>query len=357
MIEVRHLRKEYADVTPLEDVCADIRDGDVIAVIGPSGTGKSTLLRCINLLERPTSGSIRVDGEEILDGGCDISRLRQKVGMVFQSFNLFGHLTAIENVMRPQMDLLGRSKQEAYDNSVELLKSVGLLKAALKYPDEMSGGQRQRVAIARALAMDPEVILFDEPTSALDPAMVAEVETAIGNLAKAGRTMMIVTHEMRFARSVSNRVFYMDAGGIYEEGPTDQIFDNPTKELTRRFMRSLKVLEIVIDDPNFDFPGAFSRIIEYCSKNRIPGKTATNIQLIFEELLYQILLPELPEAGLVFAVEYSEADGTEVLITYHGEPIDLERTENKLALAIVKGVALDMGCKADGDKNLIRIRL
>ena len=357
MIEIRHLRKEYADVTPLEDVSADVNDGDVIAVIGPSGTGKSTLLRCINLLEQPTSGSIRVDGEEILDGSCDVSRLRQKIGMVFQSYNLFGHLTAIENIMRPQTDLLGRSKQEAYDYGVELLKSVGLLNIALKYPDELSGGQRQRVAIARALAMDPEVILFDEPTSALDPAMVTEVEAAINNLAKAGRTMMIVTHEMRFARSVSNRVFYMDQGGIYEEGPTDEVFDHPKKELTRRFMKSLKVLEIVIDDPNFDYPGALSRIIEYCSKNRIPGRTATNIQLVFEELLYQILLPELTEVDLVFAVEYSETDGTEVLITYHGDPIDLEGAENDLALAIVKGIALDMECKSDGDKNLIRIRL
>ena len=357
MIEIRHLKKAYADVTPLADVNADIYDGDVIAVIGPSGTGKSTLLRCINLLEKPTSGSIRIDGEEILSGDCDISRLRQKVGMVFQSFNLFGHLTAIENIMRPQMDLLGRGKQEAYDYGVELLKSVGLLNQALKYPDELSGGQRQRVAIARALAMDPQVILFDEPTSALDPAMVAEVEATINNMAKTGRTMMIVTHEMRFARSISNRVFFMAEGGIYEEGPTEEIFNHPERELTRRFMRSAKVLEIHIDDVNFDFPGAFSRIIEYCSRNRVSGKTAMAIELVFEELVYQILWPKLLEPNLRFIVEHSETDGTEILITHMGKPVDLCETDNELALSISKGVIADMQVLASDGDTSIRIKL
>ena len=357
MIEIRHLRKSFADATPLKDVNADINDGDVIAVIGPSGTGKSTLLRCINLLEKPTSGSIRVNGEEIVDGGYDVSLLRQKIGMVFQSFNLFGHLTAIENIMRPQMDLLGRQKQEAYDRSIELLKQVGLLSLALKYPDEMSGGQKQRVAIARALAMDPDVILFDEPTSALDPAMVAEVEMAIRSLAKAGRTMMIVTHEMRFARSISNRVFYMDQGEIYEEGPTEKVFDHPERELTRRFIRNLKVLEIAIDDFNFDFPSVSSRIIEYCSKNRIAGKMAMRIQLVFEELVYQILLPEMSKADLLFTVEYAETERTDIHIRYGGTPVDPEQTENELALTLLKGFALEMQSQTTGDENSIHIRL
>ena len=357
MIEIKHLRKVYADTTPLEDVSATIHDGDVVAVIGPSGTGKSTLLRCINLLEKPTSGSIRVDGEEILGDGCNVSRLRQKVGMVFQSFNLFGHLTAIENIMRPQMDLLGRGKQEAYDRGVELLKSVGLLNQALKYPDELSGGQRQRVAIARALAMDPEVILFDEPTSALDPNMVAEVEAAINSLAEAGKTMMIVTHEMRFARSISNRVFFMAEGGIYEEGPTEKIFNNPKKELTRRFMRSAKVLEIVIDHPNFDFLGVFSRIDEYCSKNKISDKITMQIELVFEELVYTILWPKLPKAYVTFVVEYTETDGTEILVTHEGGPIDMGQAENEFALSISNEVAADMQIQTKDGRTTIRIRL
>ena len=357
MIEIRHLKKAYPESTPLKDISTDINSGDVIAVIGPSGTGKSTLLRCINLLERPTEGSIRIDGQEILDGGCDISLLRQKVGMVFQSFSLFSHLTAIENIMKPQMDLLGRGKQEAYDRSIGLLKQVGLLKQALRYPDEMSGGQRQRIAIARALAMDPEIILFDEPTSALDPSMVAEVETVIHDLAKEGRTMMIVTHEMRFARAVSNRVFFMDQGEIYEEGPTEKIFEDPEKERTRRFIRSLKVLEIAVDDLRFDYPGACSRIIEYCRKNRIPGKTAMHIQMIFEELVYQILLPAMTEADLLFTAEYSESEGTGIIIRYKGEPVDPEQTENRMALSIVKGIITGMESGTEEEENIIRVRL
>ena len=179
MIEIEHLKKEYENVTPLEDVNVTINEGDIISVIGPSGTGKSTLLRCINLLETPTSGTIRVDGEEITAPKYDISSIRKKMGMVFQSFNLFGHMTVIENVMIPPMDLLGKSKQEAYDEGMKLLRMVGLAQKALNYPDELSGGQKQRVAIARTLAMDPEIILFDEPTSALDPTMVGEVQAVI----------------------------------------------------------------------------------------------------------------------------------------------------------------------------------
>ena len=207
MIKIEHLRKEYPNVTPLKDVSVEINDGDVISVIGPSGTGKSTLLRCINLLEKPTSGHITIDGQEITDPKCNVPMLRRKMGMVFQGFNLFGHLTVIENIMLAPMDLLGKSKQEAYDTGMQLLRTVGLAEKALNYPDELSGGQKQRIAIARTLAMDPDVILLDEPTSALDPTMVGEVQAVIRDLAKTGKTMMIVTHEMGFARAISNRVF------------------------------------------------------------------------------------------------------------------------------------------------------
>ena len=184
MIKIEHLRKEYANITPLKDVSTVINDGDVISVIGPSGTGKSTLLRCINQLEKPTSGKIWMDDVEITDPKCDINKVRQKMGMVFQSFNLYGHKTVIENIMLAPMDLLGRSKQEAYDEGMRLLRTVGLAEKALSYPDELSGGQKQRIAIARTLAMDPDVILLDEPTSALDPTMVGEVQTVIQDLPK-----------------------------------------------------------------------------------------------------------------------------------------------------------------------------
>ncbi|MDO5133290.1 MAG: amino acid ABC transporter ATP-binding protein [Eubacteriales bacterium] len=353
MIEIRNLKKSYPDATPLENVNADIRDGDVIAVIGPSGTGKSTLLRCINLLETPTAGSIRIDGEEILDPSCDVSRIRQKLGMVFQSFNLFGHLTAIENIMLPQMDLAGKSKQEAYNRGMELLHRVGLANVALHYPDEMSGGQKQRVAIARALAMDPEIIMFDEPTSALDPTMVSEVQAVIRDLARTGKTMLIVTHEMHFARTVSNRVFYMDNGGIYEDGTPEEIFEHPRKELTRRFIRNIKVLEIAISDRRFDFPDAYNRITEYCSRNQIPPKTGIRIQLVFEELVQQILMPVLPDPDLIFTVEYSGADeSAEITVDYSGEPYDPEKTENTLSFTLLKGAVPEMTCGTSDHEEL-----
>jgi len=199
MIRIEHLRKVYPNATPLADVNVTINKGDVISIIGPSGTGKSTLIRCINMLETPTSGDIWVDGVHITDKKCDINKVRQKMGMVFQSFNLFNHMNVIENIMAAPMDLLKRTKQQAYDEGMKLLRMVGLADKAFNYPDELSGGQKQRVAIARTLAMEPEVILFDEPTSALDPTMVGEVQAVIRELARQGLTMMIVTQEMRFA--------------------------------------------------------------------------------------------------------------------------------------------------------------
>ena len=290
MIRLEHIRKEYPGVVPLADVSAEIRDGDVISVIGPSGTGKSTLLRCINMLETPTSGSIWLDDTEITAPGCDLSKVRQKMGMVFQSFHLFSHLSVIENLMLAPIDLLGQSRQEAYDKGLELLKTVGLVDKAKSYPDQLSGGQKQRVAIARTLAMGPEIILFDEPTSALDPAMVGEVQAVIRELSRSGKTMMIVTHEMEFARSICNRVFYMDEGGIYEEGPPEQVFQNPVRERTRRFIRRLQILELVVDSRNYDFAAVESRIREHCSKQHLSPSLQNRLQLVFEELVHQQLV-------------------------------------------------------------------
>ena len=279
--------------------------------------------------------------------------------MVFQSFNLFGHLTAIENVMKPQIDLLSRSRQEAYDRGIQLLRRVGLARQALKYPDEMSGGQKQRVAIARALAMDPEIILFDEPTSALDPAMIGEVEAVIRDLARDGKTMMIVTHEMNFARSIANRVFYMDNGEIYEEGTPEQIFTNPQKELTKRFIHKLKVLEIEIEESSFDIPGAYSRIAEYCSRNQIPKKTAFRIQLVFEELVQQILLPKPETMLLRFRSLYSETnESAEVIVEFSGEEFNPEAEKNQLALTLIRNAASDIHSEITQDEILCnRIRM
>ena len=338
MIKIEHLKKEYSNVTPLKDVTVEIRDGDIISVIGPSGTGKSTLLRCINLLETPTEGHIWLDDVEITDKKCDICKVRQRMGMVFQSFNLFGHLTVIENIMLSPVDLKGVSRQEAYDRGMELLRMVGLAEKALNYPDELSGGQKQRIAIARTLAMDPDIILLDEPTSALDPTMVGEVQAVIRDLAKMGKTMMIVTHEMNFARAISNRVFFMDEGGIYEDGTPEQIFEHPRRENTRRFIKRLKVLELNIENPDYDFLGMAGLIDTYCNKNQITPRLAGRIQLAFEEIVQ--LLVHMPDHPRIRAVcEYSEAtEAAEWAIHYTGSRNDVSASGDGIALSVLKGI-------------------
>ena len=342
MIRIEHLTKEYANTTPLRDVSVEIHDGDVISVIGPSGTGKSTLLRCINLLEKPTAGSIWLDDTEITDPGCDISRVRQRMGMVFQSFNLFGHLTVIENIMLAPMDLKGKSRQEAYDQGMQLLRMVGLPDKALSYPDELSGGQKQRVAIARTLAMDPDVILFDEPTSALDPTMVGEVEAVIRNLARTGKTLLIVTHEMAFARAVCNRMFYMDESGIYEEGTPEQIFEHPRREKTRRFVYRLKGLEIKISGKDYDYPGTLGKIQEYCRRNQIAGRMAARMELVFEEAM-QLLLSRLPEAALLLTIEYAQESDTAALnVDCSGDAREALGREDPLPLSILRSMTQEM---------------
>ena len=236
MISVRHLQKSFDGVAVMRDVNAEIEKGEVISIIGPSGTGKSTFLRCLNRLETPDGGTIVVGGVDVTAPDADLASVRRKMGMVFQNFNLFGNLTVLGNIMAAQCDLLGITKEAAKAKALELLGRVGLADKANALPDELSGGQKQRVAIARALAMDPEILLFDEPTSALDPTMVGEVLAVIKDLAKTGMTMLVVTHEMGFARDVSTRVFYMDEGVVYEDGTPNEIFGHPQKPKTVEFV-------------------------------------------------------------------------------------------------------------------------
>lgn len=236
MIDVTDLHKYFGQLEVLKGINASIASGEVVCVIGPSGSGKSTFLRCLNLLEEPTKGEIFLDGIPLIEHKKDIDKLRRKVGMVFQQFNLFPNLTVLENIMLAPLKVVKMSQGAAKEKAEALLKRVGLSEKADQYPNRLSGGQKQRVAIARALAMDPEVMLFDEPTSALDPEMVGEVLEVMRQLASEGMTMVVVTHEMGFAREVSNRVFYMDEGIIYEEGTPDQIFRDPQKPRTREFL-------------------------------------------------------------------------------------------------------------------------
>ena len=355
MIKIEHLRKEYPNVTPLEDVTVEINKGDVISVIGPSGTGKSTLLRCLNQLEYPTSGKVTVDGEVITDPKCNISKVRQKMGMVFQSFNLFSNLNIIGNVTAAPVKLLKKPKDEAFKEGMELLRRVGLAEKAYNFPDELSGGQKQRVAIARAIAMKPEILLFDEPTSALDPTMVGEVLSVIRSLAKEGMTMMIVTHEMKFARDVSTRVFYMDEGGIYEEGTPEQIFESPQKEKTRIFIKRLKQLTFEITSADADFVGFVSQIENFGHKNLLNEKTIRNIQLCFEELAVQNIMPNAETLPISVVIEYSEASGmTEMSMSYGGKSFDPLTDGDPLSAKIVK----KMSHKTEftfGEKNLVKI--
>jgi polar amino acid transport system ATP-binding protein len=241
IISVKDLKKYYNDgeVKALDGVTTDIKKGEVVVVIGPSGSGKSTFLRSLNLLERPTGGTITFDGADIMAPSTDINKLRQKMGMVFQHFNLFPHLTILRNMTIAPMKLHGLSKEEAEKKAISLLERVGLADRANAYPSQLSGGQKQRIAIVRALAMEPEVMLFDEPTSALDPEMVGEVLEVMKNLAKAGMTMVCVTHEMGFAREVGTRVIFMDCGKIIEENTPEQIFTNPQNERLQAFLQKV----------------------------------------------------------------------------------------------------------------------
>lgn len=241
-ILVEHLVKKYGENTVLNDINVSIQEGDVVCVIGPSGSGKSTFLRCLNQLEEATSGDIIIDGANLTDKNTNINKIRQHIGMVFQHFNLFPHLSVLENITLAPTDLGALTKKEAEEKAIKLLEKVGLSEKKDSYPKSLSGGQKQRVAIARALAMNPDIMLFDEPTSALDPEMVGDVLNVMKKLAKQGMTMVIVTHEMGFAKEVANRVMFIDGGNFLEDGTPEQIFENPQHERTKDFLD--KVLNI-----------------------------------------------------------------------------------------------------------------
>ena len=239
MLVVKNLKKNFGENQVLKGIDEHIKQGEVVCVIGPSGSGKSTFLRCLNLLDEPTSGEIYLDGEQINAEKTDINKVRQKLGMVFQNFNLFPHKTVMENIILAPVNVLGKTAEESEITGLELLNRVGLEDKKDAYPSSLSGGQKQRVAIARALAMNPEAMLFDEPTSALDPEMVGDVLEVMRDLAKKGMTMIIVTHEMGFAREVADRVIFMDEGYLIEEGSPENIFDNPKEERVREFLEKV----------------------------------------------------------------------------------------------------------------------
>ena len=350
MIRVENLCKSFTSEI-LRNVNAEINKGDVISIIGPSGCGKSTFLRCLNLLTRPTSGKIYIDDQDITAADKrELARIRRKVGMVFQSFNLFSHLTVIENVMLSPVRLLGMDKQSAYDEGMKLLKAVGLEGKALHYPEALSGGQKQLVAIARTLAMKPEVVLFDEPTSALDPTMVSEVLGVIQRLADRGLTMLIVTHEMNFAEQVSNRVFYMDEMGIYEEGTPEQIFRNPQKPKTQEFIYKIRSFTYDIHSASFDFYQLLGQAVTFMKNQRFDEKRNRDTVLLGEELIFHRIFPAAlhENADYRLTLRYAQKLDTAQLV-FEGDaiPADLSKQiYDDISEKIVRSIAKEIKSEA-----------
>ena len=353
LFHIVHLQKRFGEVAPLRDVTCDIYRGDVIAIIGASGTGKSTLLNLLNRLETPDGGEILFDGEDICAEGCDLNRLRRRVGMVFQSFNLFTHLTVVENVMLAQTELLGRERRQALAHSMAMLGRVGLADKALSYPSELSGGQQQRVAIARAMALNPEVILFDEPTSALDPTTVGEVLSVMRGLAGHGMTMLVVTHEMRFARDVSNRVFYMDEGIVYEEGTPEQVFDHPRRQRTRQFIHRLSLLRIPIDSAGFDLAGAFSRIEAFAHGHMLSRDALRHMLVLTEELGVSVLMRRASSPDIDIAFEYSEQTGAVHMRAAFPGDFDPLRQGDPACVALIENAGEDFRLERSAGESVL----
>ncbi len=360
MITVQNLSKKFGDLVVLKDINADIKKGEVVSIIGPSGTGKSTFLRCLNLLDTPTSGSVMIDGVDIMDKNADVAKVRQKMNMVFQSFNLFSHLSVLENLTLAPIKLLNKTQQEAEEKAMELLRVVGLAEKAENYPDELSGGQKQRIAIARCLAMDPEIILFDEPTSALDPTMIREVLSVIRRLARDGMTMAIVTHELDFARDVSNRIFYMDQGLIYEEGSPEQIFDNPQKERTKSFIHRVRSYSCRVNSLDYDLYAMNAEVEVFCEKQVVPKKTRSNLLLLIEELL-QLYSSYLSKNPLELTIAYSEKnDRLELILDSVGEdlnPLEDQGMEDDFGVTIIKNLSDHIEYKSANGKSRLELRL
>ena len=355
IIRIENLEKRFGDNIILENVNAEIEKGEIISIIGPSGTGKSTLLRAMNFLDPPTGGEVYFDGVQI--GKKNVNEIRRKMGMVFQNFGLFSHMDVTGNLCAGPMKLLGLSRPQAEARAAELLKTVGLTERAHHFPSQLSGGQRQRVAIARCLAMEPEVILFDEPTSALDPTMVGEVMAVIRSLSKTGLTIVIVTHEMSFAREVSSRVFYMDEGGIYESGTPTEIFESPQRPKTQAFIYKIRSFIYRIETRDFDNVAMLSGIDNFCFSHAVEGKTAMKLRLIAEELVLNIVVPKFGACEL--NISFSEALGRyEVIVTYPGSSIDaLETAEDDLAAMMIRGTASEVEHTFLEGTNTLRLTL
>ena len=344
MIDIIGLEKTFVNedgsvCKVLQGIDCHIEKGQVVSIIGPSGTGKSTFLRCINLLEKPDKGQIIINGQNIMEPGVDIDSLRMKIGMVFQHFNLFEHKTVLENVTLAVVKLLKMKRAEANELGLELLRKVGMADKAHVRPSSLSGGQKQRVAIARCLAMKPDFILFDEPTSALDPTMVSEVVGVIRQLASSGMTMLIVTHEMKFAHDVSNRVLFMYGGKIHEDGSPQQIFDHPEKPETKAFIQRLRSLHYDLDRPDADIYSINTELGVFCLKYGLE-RQRIHMELAIEELLQHIASGHYP---LSMDISYSEVNYSLTMTLRFPEcHRSILSGADPLSLSILKGVSQNL---------------
>jgi len=354
-LSISHLKKSFGSFSVLRDINVDIHRGEVISIIGPSGTGKSTFLRCLNLLEHPTSGSILIDGQDILSPDADVPLLRRRMGMVFQSFNLFNGMSVLDNICLAPMQLLGKSREEAEQRARELLQTVGLAERADALPEQLSGGQKQRVAIARALAMDPEILLFDEPTSALDPTMVSEVLGVMTRLAREGMTMIVVTHEMRFARQVSSRVLFFADGVVYEDGTPDQLFDHPQRERTRQFIQQIHETTFTIESAHFDWYAMMSQMEQFCQQYNLSHQQTESVRHVVDESLTILQSGgNAIEPGTRLTLSYTEQDDSLLFTINSPQAINRDifaAESDDIAVTILRNFSRDISI----DGNLIRI--
>ena len=366
LIEVRGLYKSFGSLSVLEDVSLSVEEGEKIAIIGGSGCGKSVFLRSLELLEKPDAGHIFIDGKEITARGADIPSIRRTMGMVYQLFYLFSHLSVMDNLCLAPCKILGMDRKEAEEKAMYWLRQVGLTSKAWERPAVLSGGQKQRIAICRSLMMDPKVLLFDEPTSALDPTMVGEVLAMIRMLSKRKLTMLIVTHEMNFAREVSDRVLFFADKGIYEQGRPEAIFDNPQKEKTIAFIHKLKFFHYDISSRDFDLLELQGQIYSFAEKYGMNSKVSYRLQLCAEELVMEILNGAYPDSNDNISVQvdisFSESDSsTSIAISSSGRPFDLfsnaqnDKDGVHLGVTIVQQVAKSFSWKFEAEKNIIEI--
>ncbi len=357
LIEVKGLCKSFGERVVLEDVNLEVSDGERIAIIGESGCGKSVFLRCLELLTVPDRGQILIDGQEITAKGADVDRIRRSMGMVYQKFHLFSHMNVMDNLCLAPVRLLGMTREAAEEKAMDLLSQVSLSTRANDFPEVLSGGQQQRIAICRSLMMDPKVLLFDEPTSALDPTMVGEVLAVIRMLSKRHLAMLIVTHEMSFARELADRVLFFAEHGIYEQGPPAEVFEHPKRAKTVAFIQKIKYFSFEITSRKFDLMKMQGGLLVFGEKYGMRHKRIGRLQLCCEELVYEMMAqcyaPEEP-VSMQLAVSYAEADGRcEIELTCSGKEYNpFAQEEDELGVTILKKMAARLEYAYDGRSRI-----